>query len=564
MKLNLLLWCAVLLLQQPFSTRASDIESDNSQNSSQIEDAESSPIELNPDFEETNGSDDSDSDTDVSDDENESEFDPKKLAKASISTALKKKKTQLAKKRTMITVALAVFAFRREILFAFLHFLNKVFLNSKTGKLNLNLTQILKLILFIDLMRKLQKSSGTNNSNTNSNRAIDRIGNMNPLVGALIKGILTSNPAYIPSLYQHYTFERVNERYLKDGLALQKAIHSTHDEFKWPSSHSAVIENIEGPIIKMMDGKKSNETAIILDLTKLGPSPSEDIRDQVSFVLSQYRHAAMITNDNISTKVEIVVVLESPGGSAVDFGLAAQQLLRLRNEPGVLLTICVDRVAASGGYMLACTASPGQLFAAPFSVVGSIGVIGQVININELLERSGVTPIVFRGGKNKAPLGMIGKITKHSIDKTQSMVDDTHRAFKQHVVDSRPILKERIAKVGTGDVWLGSDAISLALIDRVTTSDEYISEKVSSGVRVLKMIKCPPRSLLFGRHPTPGASIHAGPISTLLQGFLAFVKNSVVMNHQDPRISLRDGIDAPMGEKLPFATSTIDTPKMVL
>jgi len=277
-------------------------------------------------------------------------------------------------------------------------------------------------------------------------------------------------------------------------------------------------------------------------------------------VLSQYRHAAMKTKDSNSADLEIIVILESPGGSAVDFGLAAQQLLRLRDEPGIQLTICVDRVAASGGYMLACTATPGRLFAAPFSVVGSIGVIGQVININELLEQKGVTPIVLRGGRNKAPLGMIGKVTKNSVDKTQEMIDDTHRAFKQHVVDSRPILKRRIDKVGTGDVWLGSDAIGLDLIDRITTSDEYISEKVASGARVLKMIKCPPRGLAFTRHAT---SMGVGPINQLVQTFLAVLKTSVG-EIQGPRISLRDGMDVPMEEKLPIAAANVNTPRMTL
>ncbi|KAL3942577.1 MAG: hypothetical protein SGBAC_003247 [Bacillariaceae sp.] len=578
MKLTLLLWCAVLLLQQPLCTRASDIESENSHNStsSEIEDVEDSTIELNPDFEEYHGSDDSDSDdTDDSDleldDETDAELDPLKSAKASISSVLKKKKKQLAKKRAMITLALAVFAFRREIMYTILRFLANLLINPKTGRLALNLTQVLKLLLFIDIMRNLQKSGRSgmnkNKSGPNSNAAIERIAKMNPLFGGILKELLAPvNPAFVPPLHQHYTFERLNERYLKDGLALHKAIHSTHDEFTWPSFHPEVRENVEGVTIKFV-GEKSNETAIVLDLTKLGPSPSESIRDKVSFVLSQYRHAAMVTKDtenSTATTVEIIVILESPGGSAVDFGLAAQQLLRLRDEPGVLLTICVDRVAASGGYMLACTASPGQLFAAPFSVVGSIGVIGQVININDLLERTGVTPIVFRGGRNKAPLGMIGKVTKHSMERTQSMVDDTHRAFKQHIVDSRPILEKRIEKVGTGDVWLGSDAIGLDLIDRITTSDAYISEKVSSGVRVLKMIKCHPRIFLFGRRPAHGStSMQTGSYSGLLQAFLGVLKNSLGMN-QDPGISLRDGMDSPMEEKLPIAASLVDIPKMKL
>lgn len=555
MKYSLIFLCALLLLQRPLTTRASDIEVENSSNKTNIEAEASSPVvELNPDFEEE--AYDSDSDFDLSDDESDSELTPTESAKKSLSALLKNKKKQIAEKRAMITLILAVFAFRREIFYAVLVFLKKLFINPKTGKMNLNLTQLLKLLLFIDIARK-SFGKGMNSSNWNSNPAIQKV---NPLIGSLLKTLMT-NPAYIPPLYQHYTFERVNERYVKDGLALQKAIHTTHNDFKWTSS--SPLNEMETKIVRMVP-KESNTTAIILDLTQLGPKPSEVIRDQVSFLLSCYREIAMWDKEYEPKDLEVIVILESPGGSAVDFGLAAQQLLRLRDEPKILLTICVDRVAASGGYMLACTASPGQLLAAPFSVVGSIGVIGQILNINDLLERQGVTPVVLRGGKNKAPLGMVGKITKHSMEKTQVMIDDTHRAFKQHVVDSRPILKRRIEKVGTGDVWLGSDAIRLDLVDRIATSDEYIAEKIKSGARVLKMVKCPPRSLLFARQMGGGvADMGVGPIHQLVRTFLTFLKTNAGQ-FEDPRISLRDGIDEPMEVKLPIAVTTVETPKMKL
>jgi len=248
MRCSLIFLCALLLLQKPLATTASDVETENSSNSSQIEVVEVSPVELNPDFEEQY---DSDGDSDL-DDDSVSELEPKQSAKATISAALKNKKELLAKKRTMITVVLAIFAFRREIVYAILSFLKKLFINPKTGKMNLRPTQILKLLLFIDIARKIQKGGGMNSSNLSSH---PNFGNINPLVGGLMKSFLTSNPAYVPPLFQHYTFERVNERYLKDGLALHKAIHKTHDQFKWSSSYPELMKNTEGPVIKM-DVKK--------------------------------------------------------------------------------------------------------------------------------------------------------------------------------------------------------------------------------------------------------------------------------------------------------------------
>ena len=129
---------------------------------------------------------------------------------------------------------------------------------------------------------------------------------------------------------------------------------------------------------------------------------------------------------------------------------------------------------------------------------GSIGAIGQAINIQKLLEGWGIRPLVFKAGREKAPIGLIGDISSRDIKSIQTIVDDTHLAFKQHVVKARPILANTIEELATGKVWLGSSAVGVGLVDRVITSDEYIRERLQSRVIVLKLIRNPRRRGLFG------------------------------------------------------------------
>ena len=249
------------------------------------------------------------------------------------------------------------------------------------------------------------------------------------------------------------------------------------------------------------------EPVIILDWTKLDTSVSsmKTLQDQVSFLLSQYRKAVLENPDqNTDASMEVIVKLESPGGSVADYGLAATQLLRLRDEPGVTLTICVDKVAASGGYMMAVCSSPGRLFAAPFAMVGSIGVVAQVLNFHKALQGWGINDIVLRSGKSKAPLGSVGEITRDQKASSQKLLDTIHQAFKRHVTDNRPELKNSIDKVGTGDVWLGLDALEKKLVDRITTSDEYICERILQGARCLKMVP-------YDRHSRAGGAFSPFP-----------------------------------------------------
>lgn len=526
-------------------------------------------LELNPDYEEPE-TEEEDGDDVPGDDDDEDIFDDSKgaIGKALVESRKQTRKyAKLAQKhRSRITLALAVFAFRREIRQTIIHLVTRQLVDPKTGKLRVSPTSVLKFLLFVDFMRRMQRSGLANNSNMNSLHALSLLGENNPLMGTIVSKVLhipMYNPAYIPPISQHYTFERVNEKYVKDGMALHKAIHAKHEGFKWPTSDAALAKAMLPK--NVLKHPASNETVIILDLTKLDQSIStmEEIRDQVAFLLSEYRSTAMNVTDSSKNNtgadvlmLEVVVLLESPGGSAADYGLAAQHLLQLRNEPGIKMTICVDKVAASGGYMLACTSSPGQLFAAPFAVVGSIGVLGQMINIHSLLEGWGVMPLVFRGGKDKAPLGLIGEVTKDGKDKVQTMVDDTHRAFKRHVVDGRPILKKSIEKIGNGDIWLGYDALDLGLVDRITTSDEYIGQKVKDGVRVLKLVKRQRPRFFFARPYDHTGTIHLSSIGDVVSNSLTKAAHFFGLRF--------DSGDCSKERSMRLAASRVEMPKAVM
>jgi len=166
---------------------------------------------------------------------------------------------------------------------------------------------------------------------------------------------------------------------------------------------------------------------------------------------------------------EVVVRLENPGGLVHDQGLAASQLQRLRDH-GVRLTVAVDKVAASGGYMMACVAD--RIVAAPFALVGSIGVIAQVPSVHRLLDRYGVRVEQFKGGEYKRTVTPFGEPTDDERAKFVADIEDTHALFKDFVAVHRPQLD--LARVGTGEAWYGTRALDLALVDELRTSDDYL------------------------------------------------------------------------------------------
>ncbi|WP_192036973.1 protease SohB [Halomonas sp. YLGW01] len=173
---------------------------------------------------------------------------------------------------------------------------------------------------------------------------------------------------------------------------------------------------------------------------------------------------------------EVVVRLESAGGLVHAYGLAAAQLDRLR-EAGVTTRICVDKVAASGGYMMACCADRVQV--APFAVLGSIGVVAQVPNVHRLLKRHDVDVEVLTAGRYKRTLTVLGENTEEGRDKFLADLEHTHELFKRHIAERRPSMDTE--QLATGEIWYGREAVEKGLADEVMTSDAYLLSRMQEA-----------------------------------------------------------------------------------
>ena len=175
-------------------------------------------------------------------------------------------------------------------------------------------------------------------------------------------------------------------------------------------------------------------------------------------------------------KDEVVLRLESGGGMVHSYGLASSQLARIR-QAGIPLTICIDKVAASGGYMMACIGN--KIISAPFAILGSIGVVAQLPNVNRLLKKHDIDFEVLTAGEYKRTLTVFGENTEKGREKFQEDLDITHDLFKNFVARYRPQLA--IDEVATGEVWLGMAALDNQLVDELKTSDEYLSERAKTA-----------------------------------------------------------------------------------
>ena len=161
--------------------------------------------------------------------------------------------------------------------------------------------------------------------------------------------------------------------------------------------------------------------------------------------------------------------IESPGGTVTGYGLAAAEILRLRQHK-IKVTASVDQVAASGGYMMACAAD--RIVAAPFAVVGSIGVVAPVPNLHRLLKKNEIEFEEMTAGEFKRTVSVLGEITPEGREHFRGKLDATHEAFKAHVQECRPNMD--MAKVANGDHWLAREAIGLGLVDELMTGDELL------------------------------------------------------------------------------------------
>lgn len=242
---------------------------------------------------------------------------------------------------------------------------------------------------------------------------------------------------------------------------------------------SAVKTRMQKEILGLKKEKKkkdpSKKTSLfVIDFSgDIKASQVEQLRDEISAVLC------------IATPTdEVVIRLESPGGAVNGYGLAASQLQRIRDK-GIPLTVCIDKVAASGGYLMACVAQ--KIIAAPFSIIGSIGVVAQIPNFHRLLKKNDIDVEMLTSGEFKRTLTLFGENTQHGRQKFQDDLDVIHHRFKEYVLLNRSQLD--LAKIATGEHWLAKDAFDLKLVDHLQTSDDYLTEKLDAYNAFLITIK---------------------------------------------------------------------------
>ncbi len=228
------------------------------------------------------------------------------------------------------------------------------------------------------------------------------------------------------------------------------------------------------------DAEKKVEQKKIKAQKKLAANKNNRIKKRV-FVVNFNGDLAATEVDNLREEItailsiaskrdEVVVRLESSGGMVQSYGLASSQLDRIRKEK-IKLTVCVDKVAASGGYMMACVGD--KILAAPFAIIGSIGVVAQMPNFNRFLKKHNVDFELLTAGEHKRTLTMFGKNTEKGRQKFIQELNDIHELFKDYVSNRRS--KIDIDTIASGEVWFGSKAKDLSLIDEISTSDEYLS-----------------------------------------------------------------------------------------
>ncbi len=187
----------------------------------------------------------------------------------------------------------------------------------------------------------------------------------------------------------------------------------------------------------------------------------DELREEVTAVLTVARETD-----------EVLVCLESPGGMVHAYGLAASQLSRIRDR-GIPLTVAVDQVAASGGYLMACVAN--RIVSAPFAIIGSIGVVAQLPNLHRFLKKHDIDYELLTAGEYKRTLTVFGENTPEGRKKAQEELETTHRLFKDFIGRYRPQVS--LDDVATGEYWLGEQAFQLRLVDTLKTSDDYLMEQ---------------------------------------------------------------------------------------
>ncbi|HBV40456.1 MAG TPA: protease SohB [Erwinia sp.] len=262
---------------------------------------------------------------------------------------------------------------------------------------------------------------------------------------------------------------RLNDAYqeIKDEMGL--ASMKPHDKKRWykEQKKKAKLEakNAKADAKQGIKPAESKPTLYVMDFKgSMDAHEVASLREEVSAVMAVAR-----------PQDEVLLRLESPGGVVHGYGLASSQLQRLRDK-NIRLTVAVDKVAASGGYMMACVAD--RIVAAPFSIIGSIGVVAQIPNFNRLLKRNEIDVELHTAGDYKRTLTLFGENTEQGREKFREDLNETHQLFKTFVHQMRPALD--IESVATGEHWFGTQALEKGLIDAIGTSDDLIIDQMQA------------------------------------------------------------------------------------
>lgn len=240
-------------------------------------------------------------------------------------------------------------------------------------------------------------------------------------------------------------------------------------QFKW--------KHLPKPL--KVDLKKLPKVFILEFNGDIKASQTTQLRDEITTILTLAQPGD-----------EVMIKLESPGGAVNGYGLAASQLERIRQHQ-IQLTVCIDQIAASGGYLMACIAH--KIYAAPFAIIGSIGVVAQLPNLNKWLKKHNIDFEQITAGKYKRTLTVFGENTEEGRKKFEQDLEQIHQNFKQQVSNFRPQIQ--IEEVATGEHWLARDARQLGLVDELMTSDDWILEKTKTH-QIIKLHKTKQQGML--------------------------------------------------------------------
>jgi len=292
-------------------------------------------------------------------------------------------------------------------------------------------------------------------------------------IGVIVALVISMGGRNKKSDKGHIEVTKLNEKFdhLRDSLRDAMLDDEEYKEFEKTEKKRLKAEKVEHKkaikaAAKTKQDKSADDVAepekkriFVLDFYgDIKASEVESLREEISTVLT----LAKPTD-------EVVVKVESGGGMVHSYGLASSQLARITNK-NIPLTVCVDKVAASGGYMMACVAN--KIVAAPFAILGSIGVVAQLPNFHKLLKKNDIDYEMFTAGEYKRTVTMFGENTEKGRAKFVEELEDTHVLFKEFVSEHRPQVD--VVKVATGEVWFGRRAIEVNLIDELQTSDEYL------------------------------------------------------------------------------------------